>query len=245
MQHIGSNGAPAPGWDDAGVMLNPQGAQFDPRLASDGTGGAIVVWDNQVARSLYAQRFPGDSPTVTLLSLVSAEVQADRVSLLWQGDGAIGVGATVERRTEASGWEPLGAPTPEGSDQLIYEDRGVTSGARYAYRLRYTSDDTERTTPEAWVSVPAAARLALSGLRPNPARGSDLRVAFSLPDAAPARLELIDVTGRRIATHEVGSLGAGEHVERLQPESRVPAGLYWLRLTQAGRTLVTRAVVTG
>jgi hypothetical protein len=70
-------------------------------------------------------------------------------------------------------------------------------------------------------------------------------VAFSLPDATPARLELIDVTGRRIAIHEVGSLGAGEHVEQVAPGAPVPAGLYWIRLTRAGRSLVTRAVVTG
>jgi len=34
----------------------------------------------------------------------------------------------------------------------------------------------------------------------------DLSVAFSLPDASPARLELFDVGGRRIAAREVDTL---------------------------------------
>jgi len=86
----------------------------------------------------------------------------------------------------------------------------------------------------------------LGGRRPSTWRsGASLQVSFSLPNAGPARLELIDIAGRRIAMREVGSLGAGAHVEPLNPDARVPAGLYWLRLTQGSRSLVTRAVVTG
>ena len=93
--------------------------------------------------------------------------------------------------------------------------------------------------------MPAIAQFSLAGLRPNPSSSANLRVSFSLPDAGPARLELIDIAGRRVAVHDVGSLGAGAHIEPLQPDSRVPAGLYWLRLTQGNHSLVTRAVVTG
>ena len=245
IQHLAVNGAPAAGWTAAGTMLNALTSQVDARMATDGAGGAFVVWDNQIEGKLYAQHFPGDGATATLLSLVSAEAQADRVALLWQGDAALTASASVERRGLSTDWQDIGAPVLDGSDRLRYEDRDVVGATRYAYRLRYALGSTERTTSETWVDVPGAAQLSLAGLRPNPARGSDLHVSFSLPDAGPARLELIDVAGRRVAMRDVGALGAGTHVEPLRTDSSVPAGLYWLRLTQGTRSLVTRAVVTG
>jgi hypothetical protein len=81
---------------------------------------------------------------------------------------------------------------------------------------------------------------AMEGARPNPARGGRISMAFTLPSAAPARLELMDVGGRRVASREVGSLGAGRHVVDLTDGARLPAGLYLVRLTQGGASRVVR-----
>ena len=74
---------------------------------------------------------------------------------------------------------------------------------------------------------------ALDGVRPNPASGNGLNVAFALPTGAAARLELLDVSGRRVLAREVGSLGVGRHTVNLSEGRRVAPGLYWVRLTQA------------
>ena len=84
---------------------------------------------------------------------------------------------------------------------------------------------------------------ALEGVRPNPSRGEGLTVAFTLPTAASARLELLDVSGRRVAEREVGSLGAGPHALDLSEGRRLTPGLYLLRLTQGTNTRVTRVAV--
>ena len=84
-------------------------------------------------------------------------------------------------------------------------------------------------------------RLGLEGAEPNPARGT-LKVAFTLASAERATLEALDVMGRRVARCEVGSLGAGRHVVDLGTP-RLKTGLYFLRLTQAGQMVTTRAVV--
>jgi hypothetical protein len=78
---------------------------------------------------------------------------------------------------------------------------------------------------------------------PSPTRADRLAVSFSLPDAAPAKLELIDVTGRRISRFEVGLLGAGRHTLDLATARRVAPGLYLLRLTQGSNVRIARAVV--
>src|SRR5258706_4643383 len=120
-----------------------------------------------------------------------------------------------------------------------FEDANVQPGARYGYRLGVRERGTEKFYGETWVSVPELA-LALEGLRPNPAVG-ELAAAFTLPSVSPARLELLDVAGRMWLAREVGDLGVGSHLVRLG--RTVPAGLYWLRLTQGGCSLFARGAV--
>jgi hypothetical protein len=89
-----------------------------------------------------------------------------------------------------------------------------------------------------------AVAFALEGVRPNPARGNGLHVAFALPDRAAARLELLDVSGRRVLTREVGALGAGHHTVNCAEGRRVAAGVYWVRLAQRAKQQTTRVAVT-
>jgi hypothetical protein len=77
-------------------------------------------------------------------------------------------------------------------------------------------------------------------VRPNPSRGGALTVHFTLPTDAPARLELLDVVGRRIASHEVGM---GQHTLDLGAGHHLAPGLYLVRLTQGANTRTTRVAV--
>ena len=245
IQHLDADGSPAPGWTSDGANLNPTEGQIDPRLAPDGSGGAYVVWVYATANgglgALYIQHYLNDGVVATELSLVSAEATPDDVTLLWQSASAQGLAAAVYRRTGTTPWQALGTPTLEAPDRLRFVDRSVVPSTRYAYRLGYEDGGAEQFTQEAWVDVPAP-RLALDGLRPNPATGP-MAVSFSLPNTQPAALEVLDVTGRRIAQREVGSLGAGSHVLQLTETSAIRPGIYWLRLRQGNRTLMARGAV--
>ena len=68
----------------------------------------------------------------------------------------------------------------------------------------------------------------------------ELSVAFSLLDAGPARLEVFDLAGRRVADREVGALGAGRHV---LPLGRFAPGVYLVRLSQGSRSATIRTAV--
>ena len=100
-------------------------------------------------------------------------------------------------------------------------------------------------TPAGTLEVGGDRRLsfALAGPHPNPARGNRMRVEFVLAVATPARLELLDVSGRLVAAREVGTLGAGSHSIDLAAGRRLPPGLYLVRLTQGTETRTVRAVV--
>jgi hypothetical protein len=210
-----------------------------PHIIEDGAGGAIVAWEDVYERA-RALRIAPDGPVSVGVSLVSAIAELDHVTLTWFTTNAASHFANVERRTPTSDWSPLGTAQATAADQLQYEDRAITPGGRYAYRLRYYEDSQERFTAETWLDVPKPV-FALYGLRPNPAVG-ECNVAFSLAEAVPATLELYDVTGRKVMTREVGG-NAGMHRLRLDEGVHLRAGVYTLRLVQSGEWLTTRAVV--
>ena len=86
--------------------------------------------------------------------------------------------------------------------------------------------------------------LALQAV-PNPMRGES-RIEFTLAAPSPVRLEVLDLTGRRVRIVAAGWLGAGRHSLRWNRVrdggARLGAGVYWLRLeagdARAGRKLV-------
>ncbi|MEO5987881.1 MAG: FlgD immunoglobulin-like domain containing protein [Candidatus Eisenbacteria bacterium] len=79
---------------------------------------------------------------------------------------------------------------------------------------------------------------------PNPARGV-VGFAIALPRATSVRLEVLDLSGRRLRTLYAGELGGGEHAFRWDGRSEraggVASGRYQIRLIADGVTL-TRGV---
>lgn len=117
----------------------------------------------------------------------------------------------------------------------MYEDPDVAPGGRYGYRL---ARDSGLPFAEAWVDVPGLA-FALAPPRANPAHGA-IEASFTLPDGAPARLELIAASGRRVALREVGGLGAGTHRVDLVHGVALAPGMYFERLVRGSETRVRR-----
>lgn len=74
-----------------------------------------------------------------------------------------------------------------------------------------------------------ALALRFAGTNPSP----DGRVAleFELPRAGAVRLELLDVSGRRVASHAAQSVDVGRHAIDLAAGRALPAGLYLARLS--------------
>jgi hypothetical protein len=85
--------------------------------------------------------------------------------------------------------------------------------------------------------------LALESIRPNPVRGGALTVSLTLPTSDPATLEVIDVTGRRVAGRSVGSLGRGRHTVHAAENLRLAPGVYFVRLRQGRHVRTARVVV--
>ena len=233
---------------DLGTTYAGQTVQIRFRAGSDGAVGA-PGWDidnvvfNNLTNAPFFQLVPETdicAPTAVLASVVKAEATEGGAHLAWMLSSEAS-GVQVQRTIEGGEWATVGAAIDRGRGQFEFDDASVTAGQRYGYRLNWTGPTGPIVAGEAWVTIPRT-ELALAGFRPNPAVG-DLKVELALPGDAPAKLELVDVGGRRLAARDVGSLGAGRHVVSLGRAGDVAPGLYWLRLTQAGRTLTRTAVV--
>ena len=87
-----------------------------------------------------------------------------------------------------------------------------------------------------------AHRLALEGFAPNPARAG-IQVAFTLPSASPARLEMFDLAGRLVRSRSFDAPQPGRHTADFGRAQELRPGVYVLRLTQDRRTVSARGAV--
>jgi hypothetical protein len=127
-----------------------------------------------------------------------------------------------------------------------------TAGATGATAIVYRKAPERDWEPLGMVSADGSGRIVFEdrnvepgvryGYRLGPA-GKDVLVAFSLPSRERATLELFDLAGRRVHVREVGALGPGSHVVRLDESGRLHTGVYVVRLEQSGRVLTAKAAI--
>ena len=152
-------------------------------------------------------------------SAATTVVSGDAVGLAYDQvpEGWLEVGMLV-----VESYGPHGAPAANASPAATVAPAAASAG-----------EESAASAPLALAIAPAAA---------NPVRGA-LVVDVALPSADPARLEVLDVMGRRVATRELGSLGTGRHSVDLSAELHFAPGVYLLRLTQGADAKVARVTV--
>jgi len=198
-----------------------------------GTEVADIQQHARAAQRLYDAGFDMTVPVEVSLVFVEAEPGLARIRWLTSA----GTRWNVARSESGAPWTPMGGIEADGGGHAIFEDRTVIAGVRYGYRLESQRGEA---FGEAWVDVPRAFAFALLGAVPNPARDG-LRISFTLAEAGAVRIELLDISGRRVRARDLGNLGAGSHVERLERGGLAP-GTYFVRLRQSGR-IAARPIV--
>ena len=182
-------------------------------------------------------------PTPALASLVRAEVTDDGVALTgFVADGQ-GVEVALYRSGGGADWSVVGRGRPDGAGWLHLIDRSAQPGASYRYRLGIADGGAERFSSEIAVTMPAGVELAVGVVGGQPSTGP-LTVRLSLPSRSPVRLEAIDPSGRRVFSRELAGLPSGVSTMRVAEADGLAPGVYFLRLTQGGRPVVSRFVRT-
>jgi hypothetical protein len=198
---------------------------------------AFVKWGSLS----YLFNSASPSPTPVAIAADEPDATAECVRLVWHCPACGDTPLPLQRREGTAPWTEIARLAPAGG-RFVFEDRAVVAGHRYGYRLVSPTDPGIAAASEQWVTVPVRAVFALYRPHPNPANDA-LDVALSLAPHASARLELFDVGGRRVVEHAFPAEPGGEREFRIGA-ARLPAGLYFLRLTQAAHTAGARVIVT-
>lgn len=222
-------------------------AAFDPirgrMVIHGGWSGSVMLGDT------WFLEWGGESDDAELVPNSSATPLA--AHLCWDVSGATGNLAAIYRREAGGEWTSMAEAEVSVDGRILFDDASVTPGRTYGYMAVVASERGETFGGVADVPVPTNAvgvgpdrafDFVLASIAPNPVV-RNMTVSYSLASSEPARLELLDVTGRRWLSRELSS-GAGRHQVQLSTGGQVPDGLYFLRLSQGARTSSARVAIT-
>jgi choice-of-anchor C domain-containing protein len=140
------------------------------------------------------------------------------------------------------GWLPRTFTFTAGSSSTVLEFYSLDPGDAGP-----TLDNVTIQGPTVDVGRGDAGGLSLALPYPSPARAG-FRVEFELPRAVTIRLSLLDVQGREVAVLAHGPRAAGRHAatwDGAAGGSRLPAGLYFVRLATPDQARIHKVVVSG
>jgi hypothetical protein len=184
--------------------------------------------------------FGRGGPVATQLALVAADVVNGHPHLEWFSSDGANESMRLYRAALPAGFERVGDLSANGTGTVKYDDMDVLPGRSYEYQLGVQTPTGERLLGFAHVDVPLGARLAIKRVAGN-ANGGALAFAVVLEKDTPATLDVMDAAGRRVARQDLGGLGAGEHTVSLADAPH--SGVYWARVSQAGKTATTHFVL--
>jgi hypothetical protein len=157
------------------------------------------------------------------------------ITLLCAGASLDGPGVTNHFRLRAIA-EGISPVTIVTAPDVSFYDAGLFISPAHPTRPRQVSFTNAVVVvgpdPTGGPVVPGAGPLGLR-IRPNPVPAAT-ELAFETAAPGPARLEILDVTGRRVFFRAWPTLAAGEHREtwsgRGSRGERLPAGVYLVRM---------------
>jgi hypothetical protein len=216
---LDASGAAMPGWASGGnAAMTEVVDPWDIWVLGDGEGGAFVAWrDYRTGENrLYASRLDA----------------LGRLADGWPATGSF-----------------TGARRSDGQVQLV----GLSNGVAIAVWMEWTFPGyyTGYLLPlRPWEPGPIAdlrpiqdeVGFGIVHVRPNPAHGPIVAIV-ELKNEGPARLELLDATGRVRETQDFSFLAQARGAVRFNQARALPAGVYWVRLTQGPRVASKKLVV--
>jgi len=246
-------------WDAAG--LNPVLiVDMTTGVATGSTGSRVLI----VSPNFAAHE--GPTPDFTMTNLIPASYLAAG-SLTFEQDGGApiywrvswggalytGTGAGDLTNDGDGNFNPpfAGALPTAGIDALRFPGAAAAGSTNNAADYAVTVGGATMTNnagtsaavlPAAGVDDGTVPGIALGRPMPNPSTGG-MSYSISLPHESKVRVQVLDLAGRVIRTLIDGTMPAGQVTRTWNPAdggSRVPSGMYVLRLEAAGITKTQR-----
>lgn len=263
---IGADGTVAAGWNPAGTLVTTLLAHAYQTVA-DGDGGVImgylhfragIIPDVRVQRvTAGGEALWGPQGT----TVCAAEGIRDFLALApdWKGgvwaawsDGRYGdpqyllflshvlAAGTIATSIPEDGLLLAdGAGPIEFKTQLVY-DRGADPIASWEDRTTATGDATVRLKA---VEVPDAPEPVVTGKPVLRLDGSEATLEVEAASAGPAHVELFDLAGRKLASRDLAWTVAGGQRVNLPAMEGLKSGVYFVRVSHAGRVETARVAL--
>jgi Galactose oxidase, central domain len=205
-------------------------------------GGNTQIIGSQITMVLgdaWGIELEGGSTPVQVATAES-DATPDLVRIRWHVS-SIDRSYTVLRSEDGALWSSLGSVSAGSGGFVTFEDHDVRAGATYFYRLQFEDEGVTQFGGQLQVLVPLEFSLRLDAA-PLISDGR-FSVELTLPTPSAAHLAIYDVSGRRVAEQNTGTLPAGRHAIDFGASSRFGPGVYWVRLERANSTLQRRVVL--
>jgi hypothetical protein len=251
-QRINASGAVQ--WTTNGVAIcTATGDQAYPSILSDGTGGAIITWDDHRSGTnydIYAQRIYENSALPVELASFTAQTYSSRVELVWKTATEVNnYGFEIERRAPGGAhlaWIKTGFVEGNGTTNspknYSYTDNNLKTG-KYVYRLKQIDRDGKfkysQEVEFAVGDVPSEFKLMQN--YPNPFNPST-RIEFIVPENGRATLKIYDVVGRELETLVSEQKKPGSYSVQWDASNH-SSGMYFARLSSGGKSQVKKLML--
>ncbi len=199
-------------------------------------GGTRYLRAATHGRGIYEINF--DSPLPVTLSSFTYSVNSRNVKLNWSTSQEINnAGFRVERSaagSQGSEWQSIGFVEGSGTKNTptsySFEDRNLNTG-KYMYRLKQIDNngnfEYHTLTGTAEVGIPN--RFALNQNYPNPFNPAT-KIAFELPVSSKVRINIYDVSGRKIKELINETKEAGYHTAEFNAAG-FSSGIYFYSIS--------------
>lgn len=258
-------------WTVDGVVMNNNVGydQINPRIVSDGVGGAIIVWQDYVTGTtsdLYAQRVAAaGSVQWTATGVIICTAPGNQIDPQIATDGNSGafiswedqrdtanfdiyaqrIAANAAINWPATGYPICAADSDQAKPAMVYDGNGGAVIAWQDYRSGTYDIYAQGLDLFGWgieIGSPSdRSTLYLSPASPNPSTAA-VRISYALPKSGEVELAVYDVVGQKVATLATGVMSAGKH-DVSWNGARVAAGVYFFRLSFGGNTRTNRMTV--
>jgi hypothetical protein len=183
----------------------------------------------------------------TLLQEFKAELKGGGVELSWSMSSIDDeVEFAVSRRSSGGEWIALTSDAIEHADlSYMYLDDSVEPDESYIYRVEYDTGGSMVLLFQTEVVETPAMPLALEQNVPNPFNPVT-EIRYYLPEAVDVRLEVYDISGRRVVALADGRQPKGWQSVRWEGTDAagrpVASGVYFYRL-RAGKEVVSKKMI--
>lgn len=200
-------------------------------------------------RSVFSLEF--DASAVPRLEILTAGLKPEGYPFVtWRSPDLSIVRGIVQASADGGAWTALDTVPADATGVIGFTHIAAAAGRSYRYRLNVPYDDTSDALGEtpavvAYSNIPPPVTFSIRPVQ-NPSPAS-LAIRYSVPYDVDVRgrIELYDISGRRLRWRELGNgVNAGGFTTlELGAGLNLKAGIYFIRLTQRPDFAVTSRVV--